>query len=137
MASIQARHTRSCALGRPWTTFEEARRGCTCGAAGPTYYVVVREGRRLHRERVGRDRKQAERALRKIGTQVDEGEYRPQANIRFADWGREWLAGLRRPKESTRYSYKSTIAHATEVFGDKVVRALTIGDLSRGGSWMC
>ena len=68
MASIQARHTRKCALGRPWTTFEEARRGCTCGAAGPTYYVVVREGRTLHRDRVGKDRKQAERAVRKIGT---------------------------------------------------------------------
>lgn len=130
MASIQARHTRACALSRPWTTFEHARRGCTC-AGGPTYYVVVRRGRRLHRERVGKDRQQAARALRKIGTQVDEGEYRPQANIRFAEWGQQWLAALRRPKESTRFSYGSTIAHATEVFGDRVVRSLSVGDVSR------
>ncbi|MBA3375493.1 MAG: site-specific integrase [Actinobacteria bacterium] len=130
MASIQARHTRACALSRPWTTFEQARRGCTC-AGGPTYYVVVRAGRRLHRERVGKNKQQAERALRKIGTQVDEGEYRPQANIRFAEWGRQWLASLRRPKESTRYSYESTIAHATGVFGDRVVRALSLDDVGR------
>lgn len=130
MASIQARHTRACALSRPWTTFERARRGCTC-AGGPTYYVVVRRGRRLHRERIGKDRQQAERALRKIGTQVDEGEYRPQANVRFAEWGRQWLATLRRPKESTRFSYGSTIAHATEVFGDRVVRGLSVDDASR------
>ncbi len=129
MASIQARHTRACALSKPWTTFEQARRGCTC-ATGPTYYVVVRRGRRLHRERVGRDRQQAERALRKIGTQVDDGEYRPQANIRFAEWGQQWLVALRRPKESTRFSYGSTIAHATEVFGDRVVRSLSAGDVS-------
>jgi integrase len=130
MASIQARHTRACALSRPWTTFERARRGCTC-AGGPTYYVVVRRGRKLHRERVGKDRQQAERALRKIGTQVDEGEYRPQANIRFAEWGQQWLAALRRPRESTRFSYGSTIAHATEVFGDRVVRGLSVDDASR------
>lgn len=130
MASIQARHTRTCALSRPWTTFEQARRGCTC-AGGPTYYVVVRRGRSLHRERVGKDRQQAERALRKIGTQVDEGEYRPQANIRFAEWGQQWLAALRRPKESTRFSYGSTIAHATDIFGDRVVRGLSVGDVSR------
>jgi len=130
MASIQARHTRTCGLRRPWTTFAQARRGCTC-AGGPTYYVVVRRGRRLDRERVGKDRQQAERALRKIGTQVDEGEYRLQANIRFAEWGQQWLAALRRPKETTRFSYGSTIAHATEVFGNSVVRGLSIDEVSR------
>ena len=129
MASIQARHTRACATGRPWTSFSEARRGCTC-AGGPTYYVVVREARALHRERVGKDRQQAERALRKIGTQVDEGEYRPQANIRFTEWATMWLAALRRPKETTRFSYGSTIAHASEAFGDKVVRRLGVDDVS-------
>lgn len=129
MASIQARHSRCCAIGRPWTSFGQARHGCTC-AGGPTYYVVVRDGRTLHRERVGKDRQQAGRALRKIGTQVDEGEYRPQANIRFREWGNLWLAALRRPKASTRFSYGSTIAHASDVFGDKVVRRLSVDDVS-------
>ena len=129
VASIQARHPRACATGRPWTSFSEARRACTC-TGGPTYYVVVREGRALHRERVGKDRQQAERALRKIGTQIDEGEYRPQANIRFTEWATMWLAALRRPKETTRFSYGSTIAHASEAFGDKVVRRLGVDDVS-------
>ena len=53
MASLQARHTRACATGKPWTTFESATEGCSCQ---PSYYVVVRDGGKLHRERVGRNR---------------------------------------------------------------------------------
>src|SRR5436189_55028 len=41
MASLQARHSRSCALGRPWTTFAEATKsqGCTCA---PLYHTRLR-----------------------------------------------------------------------------------------------
>jgi integrase len=101
--------------------------GCTCE---PTYYVCVREGRRLHRERVGRNRKQAERALRKIGAQVDDGDYRPQQNIRFCDWADRWLASLER-KETTKDSYRSTVAWATKLLGEKVVRRLRPDDIAR------
>jgi hypothetical protein len=76
MASVQARHGRACRLGKPWTPFTKERlAGCSCQ---PSFYVVVREGRKSHRERVGKDRQSAERALRKIGTSVDEGIYQPQ-----------------------------------------------------------
>ena len=42
MASLQARHTRKCALNRLWTTFAAAApgSGCTC-KSGPMYHVVV------------------------------------------------------------------------------------------------
>src|SRR6266508_2747030 len=91
MASLQARHSRTCALGKPWTPFERAGEGCSC-RGGPTHYVVVREGRKVHRERVGKNRRQAERALTKIQARLDEGEFVPQATIRFAEWGERWLA---------------------------------------------
>jgi integrase len=119
MASLQARHSRACVGGRPWTPFARLD-GCTCE---PTYYVVVRDGRRNHADRIGKNRKTAERALRKIGTQVDEGVYRPQQNIRFETWGDKWLDALEQ-KETTVDSYRSTITYAKETFGHTVVRRL-------------
>lgn len=129
MASLQARHRRSCALGKPWTPFERAAEGCSC-PGGPTYYVVVREGRKVHRERAGKNRRQAERALTKVQARVDEGEYVPQATIRFGEWGERWLRSLER-KETTVASYHSTVAYASELFGEKVVRRLQPEDVAR------
>jgi integrase len=126
MASLQARHARSCSTGKPWTPFDRATMdGCDCG---PSFYVVVREGRKLHRERVGKDRQTAERALRKVGTQVDDGGYTPQKKIRFDAWADQWLAGLE-TKSSTRRSYGYTIELAKASLGDKVVRRLTVDDV--------
>ena len=130
MASLQARHSRTCKLGKPWTRSERATEGCTC-PGGPTYYVVVREGRKLHRERVGKNRKLAERALTKIQAQVDEGEFRAQRNVKFAVWADEWLLGLERPKPRTISGYAQTMAYATEVFGEKSVRRLDPLDVKR------
>lgn len=128
MASLQARHSRSCALGKPWTSFERATAGCSC-PGGPTYYVVVREGRKLHRDRAGKNRRQAQRALTKIQGRVDEGDFRPQLTIRFDDWGERWLQSLER-KETTRAGYRSTVAYATQLFGAKVVRKLHPEDVA-------
>ena len=132
MASIQARHTRACALDRPWTSFAEAAEGCTC-AGGATYYVVVREGRKLHRERVGKNRKTAERALRKIGNAVDEGGFTPQRSVRFSAWADQWIDSLER-KATTVDSYRSTMAYAKATFGDKMVRRLTVDDVAAFGT---
>ena len=57
-------------------------------------------------------------------------EYRPQQNIRFRDWAERWLASLER-KETTKDSYRSTVAWATELFGEKVVRRLRPEDIGR------
>ncbi|MGH3046655.1 MAG: hypothetical protein ACRDNC_06590, partial [Gaiellaceae bacterium] len=130
MASLQARHSRTCALGKPWTPFERAAEGCSC-RGGPTYYVAVREGRRLHRERVGKNRKLAQRALTKIQAQVDEGEFRAHRNVKFAVWADEWLLGLERPKRRTVLGYAQTTAYATQVFGEKSVRKLDPLDIKR------
>lgn len=129
MASLQARHSRACALGKPWTPFAAASDGCTC-VGGPSYYVVVRDRRRNHSELVGKSRKNAERALRKIAVDVDEGTYQPQRNIRFEAWGEQWRQSLER-KRTTVDSYRSTIAYATEAFGEVVVRRLRPGHLAK------
>jgi integrase len=86
-------------------------------------------GRRNRSERIGKNRKVAERALRKIGTAVDEGVYRPQQNIRFETWAGKWLESLER-KETTVDSYRSTIAYAKDTFGHVLVRRLGPGHLA-------
>jgi len=91
--------------------------------------VVVREGRKVHRERAGKNRRQAERVLTKIQARVDEDDFRPQLTIRFAEWGERWLRSLER-KETTVASYRSTVAYATELFGEKVVRRLRPEDVA-------
>jgi integrase len=59
---------------------------------------------------------------------VDEGAWRPIADVRFEVWGERWLHGLER-KPNTVYSYRQTIAFASEVFGRKVVRRLGPDDV--------
>lgn len=127
MASLHARHSRSCPLSE-FTTFDTSLDGCEC-KRGPMYVVVVRQGRKTEKRSVGHNRKNAERAFRKVEVEVDEGAYRPQLNVRFAEWGERWLAALER-KETTRDSYRSTIAYASEAFGSKLVRQLQPQDIA-------
>ena len=129
MASLQARHSRTCELGKAWTPFNGAAHGCTC-PDGPTYYVVVREGGRVHRERAGKNRRQAQRALTKIQSTVDDGEFRPQPNVTFSTWADRWLASLER-KRTTRRAYAQSIDYAKSAFGDKAVRRLRAEDIAR------
>jgi integrase len=84
---------------------------------------------KLRRERIGRDRKTAERALRKIGVQVDEGAYRTPENVAFDVWAERWLASLKRPKDSTKDSYRSTVGYAVAAFGSKPVRRVGPADV--------
>ena len=130
MASLQARHSRRCALGRPWTTFADAtkERGCTCS---PLYHVVTRDGNRLAREPAGHDRKTAERVLRKVGVEVDEDRYVAPRSITFERWADEWFASLRRPKENTKRVYRASIDYGKRAFGTKQVRKIGAADISR------
>jgi integrase len=127
MASIQARHARACSTGKPWTTFEDAtpKGGCSCK---PTFYVTVRDGSKLHRERVGKDRQSAERALRKIGAKVDEGDYAPVRQMKFSVWAAQWLGSLKRETSTVR-GYRSTVAFANRAFGARNVRSIRTEDV--------
>src|SRR5262245_38452247 len=129
MASLQARHSRTCALGRPWTTFAAAApgRGCTC-RSGPAYYVAVSTERGLVREPVGHNRKEAERRLRAIEVRIDQATFEPVDNTTFPDWCDSWLGGLRR-KETTRRTYRSSLEYAKQAIGQKPLRKVTTSDV--------
>jgi integrase len=127
MASLQARHTRSCAIGRPWTTFAAARDGCTCR---PLYHVVTRDGSKLIRTPVGHDRKRAERAMHKTEDEIERGEYDAPKTIRFDNWADEWLASLER-KKGTVDGYRDTMRWAKDAFGTTTVRKLSPVDVTR------
>jgi integrase len=125
MASLHARHSRSCPLGPAWTGPDADGCGCL-----PTFYVVARDDRgKMLRERIGKRKRDAERALRKIAVAIDEGDFVPQINIRFDEWGPRWLEALER-KGTTVNSYRSTIAYAGEAFGPKLVRRLGPQDVA-------
>jgi len=63
MASLQARHSRSCELGVPWTTVVAAtnHEGGTCA---PLCHVVNHHGAKLIGQVVGHNRREAARARR-------------------------------------------------------------------------
>jgi integrase len=127
MASLHARHQRTCPLFE-YRRFDDRSQGCTC-RGGPTYVVVVPQGRKRRKLSVGKNRKVALQALRRVAVEVDEGTYRPQLNIKFESWSEKWLESLARPKESTVESYHSSMVWARRAFGGKLVRHLTPGDV--------
>jgi integrase len=126
MASLQARHSRGCALERPWTTFAE-QDGCDCA---PAYYVVHRHAGRLVRDPVGPNRKDAQRALDARKGELAERRYRTVRDVRFDAWADEWLASLT-TKQSTKAQYRMTLALAADTFGRVKLRDLTTSDVQR------
>jgi integrase len=90
----------------------------------------VREGTGVSKEPVGRDRRHASRAFLKLASAVVDGDYRPQPENGFSEWADRWLASLER-KPSTIDSYRSTVAHAKDVFGGTRVRRLGPEDVMR------
>jgi len=92
------------------------------------YHVVSRSGRRLVREPVGHNRKEAERRLRAIEVEIDQDRYAPPENVPFAKWADEWLEGLRR-EETTRQTYRSSLEYAKQVIGHKSLRQVTTSDV--------
>jgi integrase len=127
VASLQARHQRDCELERAWSTFADAdnKRGCSCK---PTYYIVHGGGR--HPEKVGKNRKDAERALRIVDGQVAAGSFRIAEERQFSAWADEWLA-KHTARQSSRENYAVTLAYAKTVFGRRKVRHLGPEDVSR------
>jgi integrase len=129
VASLQARHSRSCKIDRPWTPFDQATKaaGCTCT---PMYHVVLRHGGKLVREPVGHNRKEAKRALDARRGDVARRRYRVIEEIAFDEWGDRWLAGFT-GKENSRRVYATSIAYGKAVFGKGKVRDLGPFDVRR------
>jgi integrase len=128
MASLQARHQRSCPL-YPWTPFAKATKtnGCTCV---PLYHVVHRHNGELVREPVGHNRREAERALDGRRGDIARRAYRILDDISFDEWADRWLAGFT-GKENTRRVYQDTLDYAKRTFRRTKVRDLDPADVRR------
>jgi integrase len=128
MASLQARHSPRCSLGKSWTPFGQATKGAGCSCE-PRYYTVVRRGKRNEKQAVGTKRREAQKALTALQAKIDEGAYRAQRSIRFEQYADQWLDSLDGVKENTRDSYRPAIDYAKKAFGWKQVRNLTPQDV--------
>src|SRR5262245_53671047 len=145
MASLQAKHSRSCAIVRAraeqkardgkeggasqWTSFADATKpkGCTCT---PLYYSHHRHNGKVVREIVGANRKEAQRALDALRGDVARKRYRHIEDIAFDTWARRWLDGFT-GKANTKRVYATTLVYARAVFGRTRVRDLTASDVRR------
>jgi integrase len=128
LASIQCRHSRGCACGKPWSTAAALKtNGCDCQ---PILYVATKINGRLRYDRAGKDMREAERALRKVAVKVDEGTYIAPRRVTFNQWSDEWLAALQR-KETTRRSYASTLKLAKASFGHRQLRDVSPDDVRK------
>jgi integrase len=92
--------------------------------------VALRHGGKLRFERIGRERKSAERALRRFQVKQDEGDYQPVQNVRFEEWADRWIASLVSPRASTKRTYQTTMDYAKKTFGHKQVRHVGGDDIS-------
>jgi integrase len=127
VASLRARHQRTCKLGRAWTTFAEAdnKHGCTCK---PSYEIHHGGGR--NRQPVGRNRKEAARALAIVDGQVAARTFHIPEERKFSAWADEWLE-RHTARASTTDNYRVTLEYAKQVFGGRKVRDVGPEDVSR------
>src|SRR6187551_545539 len=119
MASLRARHARSCRY-RTTKFADWPLVDCAC-KPGPSYFIdygIDSETGKHRVESAGRNRKDAERSLRKRQTEQDEGSFRFRENIKFSAWADDWLASFK-GKESTRRVYATSLEYAKRTFGPK------------------
>lgn len=69
MPSVQARHSRSCRIRRPWTSLTRLD-GCTC-PRGPLYHVVVRSGKNTNKEPISHNLDEALEALKLVEAKLN------------------------------------------------------------------
>src|SRR5262249_29752881 len=130
MASLQLRHARTCQLGKTWTSLIDSKtpkpEGCTCQ---PSYTIVASAREPGGRRSVGRNFREALRALEKANVEQRAGTLVIAPDKKFAAYADEWLAALERPGETTIHSYKSTLKYAKKAFGSKKLRTITAKDI--------
>jgi integrase len=135
MASLLARHSKTCEHGRPWSRVDYTARsfrgqreelGCTCD---PHFYVVANANGAGGRRSVGKNFELAKEQLTKAQGGIDRGEDVRLRDITFGELTKEWIRSLRAkpngPKENTLRSYVSTVDYGKAAFGATPVRKLT------------
>ena len=132
-ASLRVAHQATCPNANQ--TKLDSLRGCKC-KPGPSYYTFHRgvDGKPVKGARV-RDRQVAERALRKLQVEIDEGRagiVKPR-DVSFTDWADEYLKIIERHgrKQSTVRAYLPTLNYARAVFGSMALRQIGPAELRR------
>lgn len=122
-ASLRVAHQRGCPNST--RTSLDSLAGCRCKPS-PSYYTLYRDrlGKPVKGARV-RNRQVADRALRKLLVDLDEGRVgiaQPARDPRtFNEWADEYLVNLERDKGdkgSTIRAYRSTLGFARPIIGD-------------------
>jgi integrase len=123
-ASLRVAHQATCPHANQ--TSIDSLRGCKCK---PAYYTFHRDrsGRPVKGPRV-RDRQVAERSLRKVQVEIDEGRAgieRPDERP-FSEWAAEFLEIIAKNgrKASTVAAYRPTIRYCEPVFGSSPLREI-------------
>jgi integrase len=133
-ASLRVAHQAACPNATK-TALESAGRGSGCRCQ-PSYYTFHRDrdGRPSKGPRV-RDRQTAERDLRKLQVEIDEGRLglRRVSEKTFAEWAAEYLEiiGSHGRKDSTVRAYGPTIRYCTEAFGSTPIAEVGNPELRR------
>lgn len=141
MASLLARHSKTCEHGRPWSRVDYTARsfraqkqqlGCTCE---PRFYVVAAANGAGGRRSVGKDFEIAKEQLTKTQGGLDRGEDVQLKDASFTELTTEWFRWLRAkpngPKENTLRSYVATVDYGKAAFASKTVRRITVADVER------
>jgi integrase len=93
--------------------------------------VALRRDGRLHRERIGRNRRDAERALARIVTADDDGSYVAPSRQTFHGYADAWLAAAT-VRPSTLHAYEGSVAVAKSVIpAGRLLRDIGPGDVDR------
>lgn len=128
MASIEIRHGRKCALdGARTRTLEGCSGKPLCR---PSYTILVRTAAGFDRHPSGANKREAEQLRDKLSVGVFEGSYAAPKKIKFGEWADGWVESLER-KENTKRDYRRTVAYAKEAFGERQVRTIGPGDVSK------
>jgi integrase len=119
VASLQARHSRSCPL-RTTTADPAALERCNCK---PTYWISVWDTGKQTWQKSGHDRRQALKDLARVQTEQDDGSWMAPKRISFDAWADEWLKGVE-VKPSTKKTYTATLDMAKRRWGRRELRRI-------------
>ena len=130
-ASLRVAHQRDCPMKQ--RTALSSMRGCTCT---PSYYTSFRaaDGRTVKGTRM-KDRRTADRSLRKLQVAIDEGRagLTRTEKISFREWAERFETILEQSgrRGSTIRAYAATIGYAKDTFGGLPLSGIGNDELRR------
>ena len=106
----------------------------TCNHREAVYHITYRLGKKQKWKSIGTNKKEAERRLAEIVSQINQGAYSEIKEIAFEDFAQKWLEehAAIRVKPSTLRSYRDAVrCHFNPVFGSMPIRLIHETDIRR------